>query len=135
MYAISLWEQMRYRLGHHYVRLMGDIDCMYQQGGAASIQALASFREEWEQIRLLWNNLRLNDDWESGAICAGLAAAAENCLMLCVTPTDYIALLESTLHHTHAATPQQHLSILYQLGEAYHAVGDNPKARSYFDQA
>jgi tetratricopeptide (TPR) repeat protein len=135
MYAISLWEQMRYRLGHHYVRLMGDIDCMYQQGGAASIQALASFREEWEQIRVLWNNLLLNDDWESGAICTELAAAAENCLMLCVTPTDYIALLESTLRHTHAATPQQHLSILYQLGEAYHAVGDNPKARSYFDQA
>lgn len=135
MYAISLWEQMQQRLGRHYVRLMGDIDRMYQQGGAASIQALASFREEWEQVRLLWDNLLLNDDRESSAICTGLAAAVENCLMLCLTPADYIAQLEATLRHVSAATPQQHLSILYQLGEAHHTVGDNPTARSYFDQA
>ena len=129
MLTQDLLHSMQFRLQKHYLTIVQAISMQFKKGGDASVEATIKFDAEWEQIRQIWHDALLSKNPESIQNCLNIAVKGEDFLRFYIPSTLLIELLDPLPQFIRTEEYQiEHMSVLYQLADAYQFSGNFDKA-------
>jgi tetratricopeptide (TPR) repeat protein len=122
----------------HYALVLAVGDHLYLEGGRGVLSGLRLFDLERHNIEAgqKWAVARLHEDEQAASLCSAYANAGTYCLNLRLHPAERILWLEAAANACRSAGDRRGMAgHLGNLGRAYSALGDVPRAIEHYEQA
>lgn len=135
---MSRLHEAQERHAKFYEDTLNVLSTLYEEKGEAIQECLERFEADWANIRAgqAWANAHADEDIRACALCADYANSATHFFTLRFHPSEEIAWAESGLSAVRRrGNPEIEVSILTNLGSAWAALGNQPKAIEYHEQA